>query len=64
MDINEACQQLKLYCDELYNKWRIEANLSGLQLREQSLIESINNALKDANVSSEMLELEFSFSQH
>jgi diguanylate cyclase (GGDEF)-like protein/PAS domain S-box-containing protein len=54
----EACRQLKLWSDVHGAGWRMAVNFSGLQLRKPNVVKCINNALQQAGVTSDMLELE------
>ncbi len=56
--LRQACRQIRDWADQGLGDVRVAVNLSGYQLQQQNLIGQISQALEDAGVAPECLELE------
>ncbi len=56
--LRTACQQAKMWYDQLGTRFVISVNLSSRQFQQQDLVSTVNRSLKDTNLPAELLELE------
>jgi diguanylate cyclase (GGDEF)-like protein/PAS domain S-box-containing protein len=56
--VRQACRQWRAWCDSGLRPIRIAANISGKQLERPDFIDTLKNALSDANMPAEFLDLE------
>lgn len=56
--LRQACMQAKMFREAGFPSFRVAVNLSARQFREQTLVDSIESALKQASLDPHSLELE------
>ena len=56
--LNEACRQMRAWCDAGYTRWTISVNLSALQFNHPGLIEMVREALERYGLEPRYLTLE------
>ncbi|WP_420226469.1 putative bifunctional diguanylate cyclase/phosphodiesterase [Pigmentiphaga litoralis] len=56
--INEACRQLRAWCDSGHTAWNMAVNLSALQFQHAGLVDLVRDALARHGVAAERLTLE------
>jgi predicted signal transduction protein with EAL and GGDEF domain len=57
--LREACAQARRWRDANGPGWQVAVNVSGVQLRDGSLVERVSRAIDAAGIESRMIELEF-----
>ncbi|MES2871213.1 MAG: EAL domain-containing protein [Pseudomonadota bacterium] len=56
--LDEACRQMRTWCDQGYSHWRVAVNLSALQFCHAGLVESVVSALERHRLAANSLTLE------
>ena len=56
--LQQACRQLRAWCDQGLPPLRVAVNLSALQFRRVDLVDTVGRALSDAGVDAQSLEIE------